>query len=341
MNASSIRHAWFPPAIPKRKHDKEFDDESEWPSAYRPLSGPAVETRPTKRLRHLEGGLAGLTLEAENAQQPITINTDSDFLAPAPSPTNQIHDAPIDGEVEPYISSIYEYASPHTGTAFGSSVASLPLRGEVSEVNTSDEEYGMKDDMEAGKMNGARMGSGVFVHGEDGMPGYTFYEPECGPEKRKREVGDDEHGVEKKGKRTWYEPEKDRIVILDLDSSEDESVTRSPRRRRSAFSLSSASQGSSTRPRSQTEVQKDAPEFIINPTLLTHISSPGAGVPLIPREENPAQAVVLYKPAPWASAPQVEEPEGSEVEEVASGSRPASMEASPLIQDDDAMDIDS
>ncbi|CAE6496553.1 unnamed protein product [Rhizoctonia solani] len=342
MNTHSIRHAWFPPAIPKRKHDRELDNESEWPSAFRPLSGPVLEARPTKRLRHLEGGLAGLTIKAQTAEEPIAINTDPEFLAPTvPSPTNQIHDAPFDGEAEPYISSIYEYASPHTG--FGSSVASLPLQGEVSEVNTSDEEFGMKDDIEERQMNGARMGNGIFVVGEEGMPGYTVYEPECGPEKRKRTVDDDEHGLGKKEKRSWYEPEKDRIVILDLDSSEDESVTHSPRRRRSAFSLSSGSQGSSpTRPRSQTEIQKDGPDFIINPSLLSHLPSPVAGVPSIPREDNPTQAVVLYKPAPWSSgASQVEEPEVADIEDVTLDKAPASMEASPLIQDDDAMDIDS
>ncbi|CAE6488652.1 unnamed protein product [Rhizoctonia solani] len=337
MNAHSIRHAWFPPAVPKRKHDKEFDDESEWPSAYRPLSGPNIEARPTKRLRHLEGGLAGLTL---NQKMPIAIDTNPELLAPpAPSPRNQIHDAALDGEAEPYISSIYEYASPHTG--FGSSAASLPLRGEISEVNTSDEELGMQDDM-ADHMGGARLGNGVFVNGEKGMPGYTVYEPESGQEKRKREVADDEHGLEKRGKRSWYEPEKDRIVILDLDSSEDESITRSPRRRRSAFSLSSASQGSSTRPRSQTEVQSDTPEFIINPSLLSHLLPPETGIPSIPREDNPAQAIVLYKPAPWTTpAPQTEEPEVTDIEDVATSTDPISMEASPLMQDDDAMDIDS
>ncbi|KAG8755761.1 hypothetical protein FRC11_005803 [Ceratobasidium sp. 423] len=342
MNTHSIRHAWFPPAIPKRKHDREFDNESEWPSAYRPLSGPALEARPTKRLRHLEGGLAGLTLKAKTPEESIAINTDPEFLVPTvPSPTNQIHDAPLDGEAEPYISSIYEYASPHTG--FGSSVASLPLRGEVSEVNTSDEECGMKDDVEQRQISGTRMGNGVFISGEEGMPGYTVFEPEFGPEKRKRAVEDDEHGLEKREKMSWYEPEKDRIVILDLDSSEDESVTRSPRRRRSAFSLSSGSQGSSpTRPRSQTEIQKDGPDFVINPSLLSHISPPVAGVPSIPREDNPTQAVVLYKPAPWsAGAPQAEEPDVTDIEDVTSSSGPASMEASPFIQDDDAMDIDS
>ncbi|KAH7339261.1 hypothetical protein B0J17DRAFT_705405 [Rhizoctonia solani] len=337
MNAHSIRHAWFPPAVPKRKHDKEFDNESEWPSAYRPLSRSNSDARPTKRLRHLEGGLAGLTLSQEKS---IAINTNPGLLAPCgPSPGNQIHDAALDGEAEPYISSIYEYASPHTG--FGSSAASLPLRGEISEVNTSDEECGMKDDMTE-QMIGARMGNGVFVNGEKGMPGYTVYEPESGQEKRKREVGDDEHGLEKRGKRSWYEPEKDRIVILDLDSSEDESITRSPRRRRSAFSLSSTAQGSSTRPRSQTEVQSDTPEFIINPSLLSHLPPPETGIPSIPREDNPAQAVVLYKPAPWATpAPRTEEPEVTDIEDTATNSGFTSMEASPLIQDDDAMDIDS
>ncbi|CAE6470428.1 hypothetical protein ACGC1H_007326 [Rhizoctonia solani] len=339
MNAHSIRHAWFPPAIPKRKLDKEFDSESEWPSTYRPLSGPTLEPRPTKRLRHLEGEMAGLTLKATS--EPTTINTDPEFLGPSiPSLGNQIHDAPLNGEAEPYISSIYEYASPHTG--FGSSAASLPLRGEISEVGTSDEECGARDEVEERQMDGTRMGNGQFVQGKQGILGYTVYEPECGPEKRKREVGDVERGLEKKGKKSWYEPEKDRIVILDLDSSEDESVTRSPRQRRSAFSLSSASGESSTRARSQCEVQEEAPEFIINPSLLSHIFPPGEIAPLIPKEENPAQAIVLYQPAPWSTAaPQAEEPEVTDIEELAASSGPASMEASPLIQDDDAMDIDS
>ncbi|CAE6497446.1 unnamed protein product [Rhizoctonia solani] len=338
MNAHSIRHAWFPPSIPKRKLDREFDTESEWPSTYRPLSGSTLGSRPTKRLRHLEGEMAGLTLKATS--EPVTINTNTEFLGPSiPSLTNQIHDAPLDGEAEPYISSIYEYASPHTG--FGSSAASLPLRGEISEVGTSDEECGAKDEIEERQMDGMRMGNGHFVQGEKGTLGYTVYEPECGPEKRKREVGDSEHGLEKKGKQSWYEPEKDRIVILDLDSSEDESVTRSPRQRRSAFSLSSASGGSSTQSRSQSETQKETPEFIINPSLLSHILPPGAVVPLIPKEDNPAQAIVLYKPAPWATAPQSEKPEVTDIEESTASSEPASMDASPLIQDDDAMDIDS
>ncbi|CAE6539211.1 unnamed protein product [Rhizoctonia solani] len=338
MNTHSIRHAWFPPTIPKRKLDREFDNESEWPNAYRPLSGSTPELRPTKRLRHLEGGMAGLTLKATS--EPITINTDPEFLPSSVSSTNQIHDAPLDGETEPYISSIYDYASPHTG--FGSSAASLPLRSEISEVGTSDEECGAKDEIAGRDVDGMRMGNGVFIRGEKGMPGYTVYEPECGPEKRKRDVGDDAHRVEKREKRSWYEPEKDRIVVLDLDSSEDESTTRSPRRRRSAFSLSSMSQGASSRPRSQSEAQNDAPEFIINPSLLSHIPSLGTVVPSIPREENPAQAIVLYKPAPWvATAPPADEPEVTDIEEVTAISEPASMDTVPLTQDDDAMDIDS
>jgi hypothetical protein len=127
-------------------------------------------------------------------------------------------------------------------------------------------------------------------------------------------------------------------VVLDLDSSDDESVTRSPRRRRSAFSLSIGS--GSTSPRSQTETQDDAPDFVINPKLLSHISSPGTGIPSIPREEISTQAVVLYKPIPWISDPQEREPEVIDIEDVASLGN-ASVEASPLTQDDDAMDIDS
>ncbi|CAE6450179.1 unnamed protein product [Rhizoctonia solani] len=341
MNAHSIRHAWFPPAIPKRKHDRDFDSESEWPSTYRPLSEPTLEPRPTKRLRQLEGGLADLTLKSRNHEESITINTGREILTPPlPNPSfNQIHDTTLDGETEPYITSIYEFASPHTG--FGSSAASLPLRGEVSEANTSDEECGMKSGADVQRTNSSRMGNGVFVQGEEGIPGYTVYEPENSPEKRKREVDDDEHGFEKKGKRSWYEPQKDRIVVLDLDSSEDESVAHSPRRRRSAFSLSAGSRGtSSTRPRSQTETQEDAPDFVINPKLLSHVFSPGTGIPSIPREDVPTQAVVLYKPAPWITDPRKDEPEVTDVEEVVPASN-APMGASPLIRDDDAMDIDS
>ncbi|KAF8678298.1 hypothetical protein RHS04_05686 [Rhizoctonia solani] len=363
MNAHSIRHAWFPPAIPKRKHDnREFDSESEWPSTYRPLSEPTLESRPTKRLRQLEGDLAELTLRARNplSEEPITINTDPEALSPPYSHprahSNQTHDVPLDGEAEPYISSIYEFASPHIGSR--SSVASLPLQGEVSEVNTSDEEYEMKEDVEGQQMNGSRIGGGVFVRGEEGVPGYTVYEPENGPEKRKRKVEDDEHGLNKRGKRSWYEPEKDRecfvslatytsyscarvgVVVLDLDSSEDESVTRSPRRRRSAFSLTAASQkSSSSRSRSQTETREDTPEFVINPKLLLHISSK-TSVPSIPREENSTQAVILYKPAPWITEPHEGEPEVTDIENIVPESS-IPMEASPLVQDDDAMDIDS
>lgn len=160
-----------------------------------------------------------------------------------------------------------------------------------------------------------------------------------GPEKRKWD-GEDEGG-EKKGKRTWYEPEKDResrcfpylleinvvvgIVVLDLDSSEDESANRSPRRRRSAFSLSSTSQSSSSnRPRSQTDAP--APEYIINPTLLSHL--PPTPVISIPREEDPARAVVLFKPVVWNAGAREEE-------------SPVDQEAPVEARDDDAMDIDS
>ncbi|KAB5589728.1 hypothetical protein CTheo_6823 [Ceratobasidium theobromae] len=367
MNAHSIRHAWFPPAIPKRKYERdgdgEIDVESEWPGAYRALSaggggGPGTGTaRPAKRLRALEGGLAGLSLKTPTPTptpiaptpttttttrvhvEPIKINTSPSVVSTS---SNQIHNAPLEGEIELYISSIYEWASPHTAPAsagIGSSVDSLPLCGEVSEVNTSDESDGGRSNEQRSRKG--RMGEGVFVHAEQGMPGYTVYEPEWGPEKRKREQTEDEDDKddthpEKKGKRTWYEPEKDRIVILDLDSSEDESVNRSPRRRRSAFSLSSLAPGSPvTRPRSHTEAQ---PEYVINHTLLAHISPPGTreggGVVSIPREEDPSKAVVLYKPAPWVgSSP---EREGNTADE----SEAAPMEASPLIRDDDAMDID-
>jgi hypothetical protein len=86
----------------------------------------------------------------------------------------------------------------------------LPLRGEVSEANTSDEECMTKNSTTAQQINGSRMGKGVFVQGEEGMPSYTVYELENSSEKRKRDAGDEEHRLEKKGKRSWYEPQKDR-----------------------------------------------------------------------------------------------------------------------------------
>ncbi|KAF8606383.1 hypothetical protein BDV93DRAFT_505944 [Ceratobasidium sp. AG-I] len=318
---STIRHAWFPPTIPKRKHSVELDTESEWPSAYHALSGPAPGPRPAKRLKALEGGLAGLSLgrpgiSIVTGPTPNEAGKENDVQVEAEVDEggNQIHNASLgDGGAEPYISSIYEWASPGPTTS-QSSVMSLPLKGEVQEASDEDDEDRM-DARERGSRMGGEVEGTTFVRGaRDGVMGYEVYEPEVGNgvmaiEKRKR--GDEIEMDESEGrKKKWYEPEKDRIVVLDLDSSEDESTSRSPRRRRSAFSLSSPTSPSSPslpsahhapgRPRSQTE----APEFVINPALLSHLSpvhSTAAGILSIPREDDPVKAVVLFKPAPWGT----------------------------------------
>ncbi|KAF8757271.1 hypothetical protein RHS01_04157 [Rhizoctonia solani] len=306
--------------------------------AHIPLSEPTLESRPTKRLRQLEGDLAELTLRARNplSEEPITINTDPEALSPPYSHprahSNQTHDVPLDGEAEPYISSIYEFASPHIGSR--SSVASLPLQGEVSEVNTSDEEYEMKEDVEGQQMNGSRIGGGVFVRGKRVCPAIPFTNLKMDLKRENERLKTMSMDLTKEGRGAVG------VVVLDLDSSEDESVTRSPRRRRSAFSLTAASQkSSSSRSRSQTETREDTPEFVINPKLLLHISST-TSVPSIPREENSTQAVILYKPAPWITEPHEGEPEVTDIENIVPESS-IPMEASPLVQDDDAMDIDS
>jgi hypothetical protein len=373
-----IRHAWFPPTIPKRKHS--LDAESEWPSAYHALSGPAPtkSPRPAKRLRGLEGGLAGLSLAHGQGQgvngavggaggggAMMTINTwnldgtDGSPASSAPVTGNQIHDAPWDGEAEPYISSIYEYASPHPGTTMSSAV-SLPLQGEVCEASDEDED--------GRGAWGREEGRPTFVNGQEGMPGYVVYEPEGGPGAEKRKRGDEvEMDEARAGKKKWYEPEKDRtsrrisshihpcihdhigIVVLDLDSSEDESTTRSPRRRRSAFSLSSSSSPSSPtssqkepgRPRSQTDA--DAAEYVISPALLSHLPPAHAVSSVVPilREDDPAKAIVLFRPAPWGTGAASLGEEG-EIESQDSGAESVvDMEASPLMSDEDAMDVDS
>ncbi|QRW07963.1 hypothetical protein RhiLY_06962 [Ceratobasidium sp. AG-Ba] len=342
MNISHIRHAWFPPAVPKRKHalDSETDAESEWPNTYKPIT-PGPSPRPAKRLRALEGGLAGLTIHNNHL--------DSTTRSP-PSPEVKIQ--PVQerdayaSEAEPYMNSIYEYASPYPTTT-GSSVVSLPLRGEVSEASGSDEEKDRAD----GRQTVTNVGA------QAGIPGYVVYEPEMEMSKRKRDMSDDGEGEAKKaGKQKWFEPEKDPaqkgIVILDLESSEDESVTRSPRRRRSAFSLSSSSSAPSSpqketangRPRSQSQTDADNAEFVINPALLSHLAPLGGAAPVIPREEDPGKAVVLFRPAPWGTgvAPLEngeESPLPSPVDQPADDV--VEMEASPLIDDEDAMDVDS
>ncbi|KAG8706365.1 hypothetical protein FRC09_002443 [Ceratobasidium sp. 395] len=386
MNTSSIRHAWFPPTIPKRKHSlSELDAESEWPAAYRALSGPALPVpRPAKRIKALEGGLAGLRLDTMNAvngvqgvgvggwtkvqEEAVLNNVQVEEVGVNPS-GSQIHmddiseAGPYVSEAEPYISSIYEYASPYPTTT-GSSVVSLPLRGEVSEASASDEEK----DIHPGRERERE--TVVNVNARQGLPGYVVYEPEVGlaSEKRKRgQSGDDgvvemdEDEVErssKVGKKKWFEPEKDRIVILDLESSEDESITRSPRRRRSAFSLNTGSATSSStpsspqkdgslsagRPRSQTDA--DGTDFIINPALLSHLSPTNTvGKPIIPREDDPGKAVVLFRPVSWGTGvANTGSESGSPTEESRSAVEEdeiVEMEASPLIQDEDAMDVDS
>ncbi|KAG8684337.1 hypothetical protein FRC08_013746 [Ceratobasidium sp. 394] len=358
MNTPHIRHAWFPPTIPKRKHSIELDAESEWPNTYRALSSgptPPIAPRPAKRLRALEGGLAGLTLDVTGGWKtepaPPSASPPEVIVSNAPSNPSlgQVHDNETSiSEAEPYISSIYEYASPYPTTT-GSSVVSLPLRGEVSEASASDEERDRERDVGRETV--------VSVGAQHGMPGYVVYEPEGGLEKRKRgDLEMDEDEVErssKAGKKKWFEPEKDRIVVLDLESSEDESITRSPRRRRSAFSLATSSSSTPSspqkenpagRPRSQTDA--DGTEYVINPALLSHLSPTNTvGKPIIPREEDPGKAVVLFRPAPWdAGAPTLGSESGSPTTEIQNESRAedevVEMEASPLVEDEDAMDVD-
>ncbi|KAG9094156.1 hypothetical protein FRC07_011351 [Ceratobasidium sp. 392] len=214
MNAHSIRHAWFPPTIPKRKISlTELDTESEWPSAFRALSGPAHAPRPAKRIKALEGGLAGLKLDMGAGMNGWKTNVEPSpeevmqEEQQEPNAGSQIHETHFSSEAEPYISSIYEYASPYPTTT-GSSVVSLPLRGEVSEASASDEERDQKEREMVGRE------TVVNVQAQRGLPGYVVYEPEAGTEKRKSRGEEDEMEMEerdsKAGKKKWFEPEKDR-----------------------------------------------------------------------------------------------------------------------------------
>lgn len=216
---STIRHAWFPPTIPKRKLSLELDAESEWPSAYRAIAGPAPAPRPAKRLRGLEGGLAGLTLGKPGISiitgpVPNEMGQEKDVQVQAERGGNQIHDTSLgDGEAEPYISSIYEWASPGPATS-RSSVMSLPLKGEVQETSDEDDEDGMGARGDDSRMGGEGEGT-TFVRGaRNGVMGYEVYEPNVGSEAvamEKRKRGDEVEMDESEGrKKKWYEPEKDR-----------------------------------------------------------------------------------------------------------------------------------
>ena len=66
---------------------------------------------------------------------------------------------------------------------------------------------------------------------------------------------------------------------------------------------------------------------------------------MIPREDDPGKAIVLFRPAPWGTgaAPLEtggESPIPSHVDQ-AVHEDVVEMEASPLIEDEDAMDVDT
>lgn len=75
-----------------------------------------------------------------------------------------------------------------------------------------------------------------------------------------------------------YEPEKDRIVVTDLDSSEDESETNS-------------------------ETSPDDSGFTVSPAFLSRIqlSKPPLLKPLPPSDCADSRALVLFRPSPWSA----------------------------------------
>ncbi|KAF9050982.1 hypothetical protein BDZ89DRAFT_1125961 [Hymenopellis radicata] len=102
---------------------------------------------------------------------------------------------------------------------------------------------------------------------------------------------------------SWYEPEPDRIVVTDLDASSDEEE--------------------------DTSVQ-------ISPALMDRIRSHSLSSSL-PGPSSSTQALVLYKPLTRPVA-QVEDDEDEQAEEVQMpGTTPTGP---PVVEDDDAMDID-
>ncbi|KDQ07187.1 hypothetical protein BOTBODRAFT_39019 [Botryobasidium botryosum FD-172 SS1] len=90
---------------------------------------------------------------------------------------------------------------------------------------------------------------------------------------------------------SWYEPEKDRIVVLDLDLSDDES---DPRPETTPAATSS-----------------DNPSYEISPAAIASLPPLFRPIKYIP--ESDSRALVLFRPSPWALPPEAKgDPEPSD-----------------------------
>ncbi|KAF7967702.1 hypothetical protein HWV62_21628 [Athelia sp. TMB] len=101
---------------------------------------------------------------------------------------------------------------------------------------------------------------------------------------------------------SWYEPEKDRIVITDLDDSDDETDSNSV---------------------------SEANEIIISNALLEHIKKQPTFTSVLPAEDNASGALVLFRPLLSASDLATAEP-----------AEPETTVSSPPQNDEDAMDVE-
>ncbi|RDB25438.1 hypothetical protein Hypma_008113 [Hypsizygus marmoreus] len=113
---------------------------------------------------------------------------------------------------------------------------------------------------------------------------------------------------------SWYEPERDRIVVTDLDSSSDED---------------------------DENADPDTASISISRALLRQISSRNATKPiLLPPSQS--QALVLFKPLPTAGVTAiVEEPEDQLEEGKADDTGSISIDVlEDMVADEDAMDIE-
>jgi len=82
-------------------------------------------------------------------------------------------------------------------------------------------------------------------------------------------------------KQSWYEREKDRIVLLDLDSSDEE--------------------GDSTPQKSSSSASSE-PSYEISPAALAALPSILRPLKSIP--ESDSRALILFRPSPWAPPPE-------------------------------------
>ncbi|KAI0633382.1 hypothetical protein C8Q77DRAFT_785042 [Trametes polyzona] len=276
-------HPWF--KMPSLKRKEVSSDEEDAPTTTTPIRGPAhasydlrrsLSPTPSPKRRRcdvLESGMSQLTLDGR------------------PIPPSPAHFAPGQFPPQPSTSTVGAPTVHFPDTPTTTTQPTAPLWADGPQVSPP------MPAVDTGAM------TPVVLPGSVEEP----TSPEAAASTTDTEVDVPEVSMKVP---SWYEIEKDRIVITDLEDSEAEEEEENDASRRGSSSTAGAGAA-------------DAPEFTISSALLDRLPKPTALAALAP-EANPTNALVLYRPLPLP---------GSSSSDAAADARDSREEDTPRIEE--------